>query len=95
MTGKNDRWNEHKDRAEMENISFLLDECKLHPDQVAKRLGMTRNALDKKIERSRKRAKSDPTSVSEDRASEGGGQVPTLRVLPGGRVAPPEGEGGS
>lgn len=41
----------HRYEARLENARFLLDTCKLHPDRVAHRLGMDREALDKMMKR--------------------------------------------
>lgn len=68
----------HKDEAEMENIEFLLDTCDMHPDLVAKRLGITRDALDKKLER-RRVGQRDTDNESATRKGQGAGQVPPMR----------------
>lgn len=76
-------YDSHRERAEAENIDFLLNTCGLHRDHVARRLGITRNALDKKIERSR-RAQPDTSSEQATGEAAGKGPMPPLRLVQGG-----------
>lgn len=69
---------EHREAAVLENIKFLLGTCNMHPDLVAKRLGISRDTLDKKIERSR-RAQPHPDTLAETGEGQGTGSVPEVR----------------
>jgi len=90
------QFDEHREAAVMENVEFLIS-VGFHKDQIAMRLGMTRDTLDKKIERWRRRGSgvtdtSDGPEVGQD---EGPGEVRPLRIArPERRVAPPEEQAG-
>lgn len=43
----------HREEALVEDIQFLLVTCKMHPDLAAKRLGLNRDTMEKKLERSK------------------------------------------
>ena len=89
--GGDQHWEEHRNEAEMENIDFLLG-IGLHRDHIARRLGMARGTLDKKIERSKRvEGQSDSSEVEERCSEEGSTPLPALRLASSnGRVAPQE-----
>jgi len=43
----------HRRQAQIENARFLLDTARIHPSAVARRLGMSEDALEKMLERSK------------------------------------------
>jgi DNA-binding NtrC family response regulator len=68
----------HQQDIELENILFLVDDCRLHPDLAAKRLGLTRNTLDKKLERAA-REQSHPGAVAYLGRRAAGEEMPEMR----------------
>lgn len=93
MTNQRSQMDQHREEALMENVAFLLG-VGLNKNQVAARLGMARDALDKKIERWRAASGgriSDTSAESEAGRDEGRGEVRPLRLTDSERpVAPPE-----
>lgn len=82
---------EHREAAIMENVEFLLS-VGFHKAQIATRLGMTPDALQKKIERWKATHGQPDTSTEQEAGQdEGPGQVRSLRIAREERsVAPPE-----
>lgn len=86
------KYETHTRDAVLENIDFLMDHCGLHIDHVAKRLGLTTDAIEKMRERRRVERQRDSSIVEERSEGPGDGKVPELRLasIDGRRVAPPE-----
>src|SRR5687767_221278 len=80
----------HLNRQLEENIDWLMDECGIHPEVVAKRVGITFNTLEKNRNRRGLSAARNTGEVAADRGSEGGAEMPPVRrSRPSRRVAPP------
>jgi len=86
------RLDSHRDAQQLENIHFLMDTCGLSRSQVAHRLGVTEDTIEKKLQREqRARTTRDSSGESPDRFHEGVEPVPEMRVSgEAGGVAPPE-----
>jgi transposase-like protein len=76
-TGRGFNWDSHKEDQKIENIRFLLD-TGMHPDRVARQLGISRDVLDKTMERHGRTRKPNTGAVTSTRAGAGDEEVPEV-----------------
>lgn len=75
--GRGHNWYSHREDQKLENILFLLD-TGMHPDLVAHQLGISRDVLDKTMERHGRTRKPDPGEVEEAGEREGDAPLPEV-----------------